>query len=549
MWSFHDAERISGINLATYVFPHADGFIGPEHRQRFAVLVEAFQQLLHKQPELSLGHSTRTEFQLKMCGSHSVTAVPSIIIAHPCDDQNTGFAILKVLTQPQIRDQYENHPTTRFQIYLSLRPTFEYLASPSNSLSIRIKSSYFPGAVLASGDACDNVSTITCGIRFSNTDDTIFALTPAHIFKRDDHGSKKSIQKGAPPLPSDSRGKCVVAGVRYDLAALKQQLDKVTAETIVDHERESKLAKSRDGSDVQRPETQVIMPNRAWGRPAQPNTPHLDWTLIEIDPSLGRTAGDDPRQLFALGDEKRAVQIVTPRGSLRGMIRRSLTFIANSGSDSPLCEVWTVTIAELGMASLLFLMPTIDADNHTADGDVQMGDSGSLVIDSITGQPCGYVVAKNRSQELYVMPLGLAIQQMAEMVPMPNVKPEVFLKLERNQRPIQAQGPDFRLLMTYFSQPWSRDRVRERRSAWLRKLRASCAGGWNYVQVGVRSLLVPSIMRLSTLHRLKSHDQDGNSSEYDIRLSQVLLKAHANEVDSTSSTVELVERRGRSRFR
>lgn len=347
--SFRDAERIVGIKLATYVFPHADRYISSKHRQQFANLVETFQQHLHKHPEISLEHSTRTEFQLKMCGGHRLTAEPSIVIAHPCNDPDTGLAILKTLTQPQIRDQYELHSTTRFQIYLSLRPTFEYLASPSDSFNICIKSPYFPGAVLASGDTCDNVSTITCGIRFSNTDDTIFALTPAHALKTDGAGSVTSIQKDT-STPSQSQATCVLADVEYNMDELKQ-LEKVTTEAIVRREHKSKPTKRNADGDLQHPGTQVISPGRAWGRLGQSNTPNLDWTLVEISPSHGRTAADGARQVFALADEKRAVQIMTPRGSLHGMIRRPLTFITNSGSDSPLCEVWTVTVTGLSMKS------------------------------------------------------------------------------------------------------------------------------------------------------------------------------------------------------
>lgn len=353
--SFRDAERIIGIKLATYVFPHADGYISSKHRQQFAILVEIFQQHLHKHPDISLEHSTRTEFQLKMCGGHRLTAEPSIVIAHPCNDPNTGLAILKTLTQPQLRDQYELQSTTRFQIYLSLRPTFEYLASPSNNFNICIKSPYLPGAVLVSGDTGDNVSTITCGIRFSNTDDTVFALTPAHVLKKNRRGSLKSIQKGtssSPSTPSEPKATCVLADVEYDLDELKQ-LGKATTETIVHPEYNLKLAKSRGDGDLQRAGTQIISPSRAWGRLGQSNTPNLDWTLVEINPIHGRTAADSACQVFSLVDEKRAVKIMTPRGSLHGMIRKSLTFITNSGSDSPLCEVWTVAVTALSMNSLL----------------------------------------------------------------------------------------------------------------------------------------------------------------------------------------------------
>lgn len=353
--SFRDAERIVGVKLATYVFPHADGYISSEHRQQFAILVEIFQQHLHKHPDVSLEHSTRTEFQLKMCGGHRLAAEPSIVIAHPSNDLDTGLAILKALTQPQIRDQYELHSTTRFQIYLSLRPTFEYLASPSSTFNICIATPHLPGAVLASGDTGHNVSTITCGIRFSNTDDTIFALTPAQALKKDGRGSVKSIQKctpGSPSTPSEPEATCVLADVEYDLGELRK-LEKATTETIVRPEYDSKPAKSRGDGNLQGDMTQVISPSRAWGRPGQSNTPNLDWTLVEIDPILGWTAADAASKAFPLTDEKRAVQIMTPRGSLHGMIRKSLTFITNSGSDSPLCEVWTVTVTGLSMKSPL----------------------------------------------------------------------------------------------------------------------------------------------------------------------------------------------------
>jgi hypothetical protein len=144
-----------------------------------------------------------------------------------------------------------------------------------------------------------------------------------------------------------------------------------------------------------------------------------------------------------------------------------------------------------------------------------VGDSGSLVIDTITGQPCGYVVAVNRFQELYVIPLCLAVQQIAEMVSAPNVRPEVFLNLQQIQRPVQAQQPVNRVLMTNFSQTWSQSRIEERRPAWLRKLRAKCVGGWGYVQTGVLSLLLPTILKLSTRYRLSSHKRSKRFSQYD----------------------------------
>lgn len=62
-------------------------------------------------------------------------------------------------------------------------------------------------------------------------------------------------------------------------------------------------------------------------------------------------------------------------------------------------------------------------------GQISVGDSGALVIDSLTEQPYGYVIAVNHFQELYVVPLKSVLEQISQMMPIPNVYPQIFMTL------------------------------------------------------------------------------------------------------------------------
>ncbi|KAM0257935.1 hypothetical protein ACHAQJ_004093 [Trichoderma viride] len=446
---YRNPKQILGVKPVTYVYPHADERISMEHRRRFPVIVDIFQQNLHEHNKLSLKHPTKTEYKLKMCGGSMHDAQPSILVSHPWNDPKTGLLILKILTKKRVRDQYEScHKTARFKIYLFLRPSFKYLGYPAKSLDIRMKDSYFPGALLVSGDIHERVSTISCGIRFPTTDDTYFALTSAHAFKEIYEGLKESTETGeASETSEDEEGseeawgwQNEIADVEYDLAELmqyeniyeKDQISKASVQLRDDSEAVQEYA----GSHVQISDTKVIKPSRVWG-PGWAQLSNLDWALIEIDPGQRMIAANRLHVISDLGDNNRKVRVITSRGSLHGTICSIPTFIANSSTNSSLCEVWAVTLAEQN------------------DAGMQKGGSGALVIDSLTEQPYGYVIAANHFQELYVVSLDSALQQISKIVPLPYVEPEVFMNIVPNPLLSPGQGNIFKELMRNFSQYWA----------------------------------------------------------------------------------------------
>ncbi|UKZ58209.1 hypothetical protein TrVGV298_012076 [Trichoderma virens] len=159
----------------------------------------------------------------------------------------------------------------------------------------------------------------------------------------------------------------------------------------------------------------VINPNRVWGRSQGPewnNDPNLDWALIEIGKSEQWEADKIDLAMHdvpGLGYQSRDVQVVTSRGPLYGTISSIPSFIANSNNLGSLCKVWAVSLVDSSQMSV--------------------GDSGALVIDSITKKPYGYVIGINYFQELYVIPLEPVLEQISQMMPASNGNPEIFMGL------------------------------------------------------------------------------------------------------------------------
>jgi hypothetical protein len=291
---------------------------------------------------------------------------------------------MKILTKKQVRDQYDSsHMTTRFKIYLFLGLSYKDLGYPAETLGIIMKRSRFPGALLVS-EHFDGISTITCGIRFPNIDDTIFALTSAHAFEGDDEGNEGDIQYeetsdtlSAPNEDEEEDGETFeFAGVEYDMTELMNyenihKQDQISEASLEHREKSETIQRHADKDlhfsqtdsqffqdDLQNLEAEFIMASRVWGRPKGPEWaqyPNLDWALIEIELDQRLMASVRLHEVPELGDENRAVRIKTSRGVLYGTICNIPAFIANSNSISSLCEVWTVTAAEPSMSSLPFI--------------------------------------------------------------------------------------------------------------------------------------------------------------------------------------------------
>lgn len=373
---YRDAEIIPAAKETgsyVYVYPHADECISVEHMNRFPVIVDIFRHNLQEQSELSLMHPAKTEYKLKMCGTSMNDAKPSILIFHPQIDAKMSMSILSILRRPEVRQQYNSSDMiVCFNIWPFSGPSFKYLGRPMEGLSIQMQDSYIPGALI-SDDACDRISTITCGIRFPNMADTIFALTTAHAFEKDDdsNGSDTEYEKIAAGMTfelnedEDVNGDIYKFGdVEYDIAELMkyENIDKQNQLSQIGKQHTDLPRQEQDQFDglVQTSEAKIVIsPNRVWGRPQGSewaNYPNLDWALIEIENSEEWKADDIDLAMYdipGLGYKSRSVRIITSRGSLHGTICNIPAFIANSSNSSSLCKVWIVSPADSSMNSQL----------------------------------------------------------------------------------------------------------------------------------------------------------------------------------------------------
>ncbi|RFU80812.1 hypothetical protein TARUN_1377 [Trichoderma arundinaceum] len=428
---FRNPQKIPFSKQMAYVYPHADNYISVQHKLRFPVIEDIIRQNLLENNKPSR-KPPKTEYKLKMCGASIHAAQPSILVCHPSNDYKTGMSIMKILSRKQVKEQYDSRHTKapRFKIYLFLGSSFTSLGRPMESLSIRIKDSYIPGALLVSGDGYDGISTIACGINFPNFDERIFALTSAHAFEEykesddSDTEDEDTVDTILVPDEDEEEGRetYTFAGIEYDISELMkyENINKQspTSQVSVQHTNvRGHMQGHLDGS-IQSSHVAVINPNRVWSRPQGSewiNSPNLDWALVEIEESdqwEPRNVDQVMHDIPEPSNSSRAVRILTSRGSLHGTICSIPTLIANSNDASSLCKVWTVTVE--------------DSDT------IFVGDSGALVIDTLTEQPYGYVIAINQFKELYIMPLLSVLNQISEMIAIPDVSPQVFMMLVPN---------------------------------------------------------------------------------------------------------------------
>ncbi|KAL6814504.1 hypothetical protein J3E69DRAFT_111065 [Trichoderma sp. SZMC 28015] len=439
---YREPKKIPGVKPATYAYPHADECISVEHRKRFPVIIDIFQQNLNEHKKLSLKHPTKTEYKLKMCGTGIDDAKPSILVCHPQNDPETGILIIRSLTKSHVRKQYDSrHVKVRFGIYLFLGPAFTYLGVRTEPLNIRMKDASFSGARLVSGDVGSTVSTITCGIKFLGAPSPLFGLTSAHAFDNDEDGAidTKLSETANPPLllhgttrdeESEDEDICVFADVEYDFAGLMRydstDEESQTTTSSVSSEGLSKPEHSQTDSDVPTSHDTYITPSRVWGRRKirQLNHPNLDWALVEMEKSEQWELNNIklPSQIYNALDsryESRSVLIMTSRGALKGTICNIPTFLTNSNSNSHAGEVWSVTL--------------------TKSDEILVGDSGALVLDALTKRLYGYVIGINHFRELYIMPLSLVLKQFSDVLPYPIFgTPIVFMDINLRPTPVEA---------------------------------------------------------------------------------------------------------------
>ncbi|KAL6814503.1 hypothetical protein J3E69DRAFT_375914 [Trichoderma sp. SZMC 28015] len=424
--------RVRANGSRVYVFPCADECISVDHYTRFPVIQDIFKQNIQEYYPMALKHPAKTEYRLKMCGISMESAKPSILIYHPQADKKTGLKILELLNRPQVREQYNSsNMIVCFEVYWFSGPAFRHFGRPMDGLSIRMRDSYIPGALL-SDNAGKRISTLTCGIKFSDVDDIIFVLTTAHAFEEEEEGSESDTEHEGTVLgislalngDEDGDGDIYRFGdIEYDMAELTEY-DSMDEEDQACEQQKNPLRHGQGQSDhfLQTSDTKVVInPNRVWGRSQEPewdNDSNLDWALIEIEKSDQWEANEMElvmHDIPGLGYQKRDVRVITSQGSLDGIISNIPSFIANSNNLYSLCKVWTVSLEDPSKMSV--------------------GDSGALVIDSLTEKAYGYVIGINHFQELYVIPLQSVLDQIYQMLPISNGVPEIFMALDSRPGP------------------------------------------------------------------------------------------------------------------
>ncbi|KAL7942804.1 hypothetical protein V8C42DRAFT_330433 [Trichoderma barbatum] len=431
-YQYRHRERIIGARKSgswVYVFPKADACISVDHYNRFPVIVDIFRQNLQECDQIALKHPAKTEFKVKMCGTSMEDAKPSILINHPQADKKMRQRIQGVLNRPQVQQQYcSSDMVVRFDIYWFNGPEYDLFGRSMDGLSIQMQNSNIPGALL-SDDACSNVSTLTCGIRFRDVDDAIFVLTTAHAFEEDDESSEGdtehaktsgSISLALNEDEDEDEDIFWFGGVEYDMTELRNYYntdkDDQVPQVNKQHKDLSRHVQGQSDGLVQITEAKVVVsPNRVWGRSQEPeweNHPNLDWALIEIGKSTQWNMYDPQLAMHdipGLGYQRRDVEVITSRGSFYGTISSIPSFIANSNKLSSLCKVWSVSLAD--------------------PSQISVGDSGALVIDCLTESPYGYVIGINHFQELYVIPLHSVLEQIWQMMPNSTGSPEILMAL------------------------------------------------------------------------------------------------------------------------
>ena len=374
---FRDPLEIPGSKKKIYIYKHADACISDAHKERYPDIIDLFRQKLIADKALSKSRPAYTEFKLKMCGPDPENAQPSIVICHPLIDIKGGRQMMKTLGKKTLREQYEyRRDDTRpvFVIHAFFSGKVWMLGGTMKSFSMYMYDSLFIGAQLVSNDTSYHISTIICGVTFAG-DNTIFALTSAHAFEN--NGGEKSHKlasshddrtSDSDSLESDDTSDHSSSGTddEYDWDELEAAAAREREETgLGDPNKPAPLRHDRVEGHASRSE---IKPGRVWGRPNDPKwalQPNLDWALVEMPmvgqrSLLGRPPDEGsfvaPSKLSKLSEAVGIVVVITPSGLFKGTLSSIPSYVAISRNSAALTEVWTLTLADHGMARSLALV-------------------------------------------------------------------------------------------------------------------------------------------------------------------------------------------------
>ncbi|KAF4625506.1 hypothetical protein G7Y89_g12662 [Cudoniella acicularis] len=415
---FADVKRVPGTDQNIY--PRAP--ISPEFHERYPQLVDFFKQAVDVHKFLK-HHTSRINYELRLCGSTPSNAVASIIVF--CTE-----AIFKqlrsLLNSRHIRRQYQlekasvankfsftpNKPHQ--QVPISAIVPFKVVfwreaTTPTQRRSaidqvIAQSHSFLTmcGSLVRYGDR-----TSTLGLLIS-VDSKLYGLTVDHLFNKQKEEEQPMIEKESNILFDESDTEENQVDWSW--------VDDVAYEDMDNYQRASDNGSVASGRpDVEVATGQALVEQRGTsinGYKVDPahnldtSTPYLDWSLIGFDngyferPNAFYSEDDpvNPKFLTKMSAAPKASAVLVfmisgASGTRKGVMLNSNSYIGGKLGES-LCQTWNVILSES--------ICVID------------GDCGSLVVNQETLEIYGYVVASNPLGEAYVVPLRNTFHQIRD---------------------------------------------------------------------------------------------------------------------------------------
>ncbi|KAF5869098.1 putative rna binding protein [Botrytis fragariae] len=401
------------------IYPRAA--IEPEFEKRYTHLVELFKRTVDGNNFLK--EKTRSiNYELRLCGSTQLEAVVSIIIY--CT--NDIFKVLNpLLARKHIRQQY-------WPINTSLRDKFRFLSSKphreaSDPTVIRLKIVYWRtkttptqlkstmeqvvakshsfltmcGSLVRYGDC-----TSTLGLLIS-VDSKLYGLTVDHLFKEQNDEEQEAIANEPEVSHEEDDSE--------DSESEWPWIDDVKYEDIENDVLASDIesVSSVRSNFKATMDLGLIEPHGAsinghkvdLSSVTDKATAYLDWALIEFDDGYYERPNafyseDDPtnpkffRNISAAPKTSgvNVFMISGVSGTRKGIMLNSKSYIGGKPGEN-LCQAWNVILSD--------------------SNGVINGDCGSLIVDQVTLEVYGHVVASNPLGEAYVVPLQDTFKQIS----------------------------------------------------------------------------------------------------------------------------------------
>ncbi|KAI1656948.1 hypothetical protein F4813DRAFT_362428 [Daldinia decipiens] len=377
-----------------YVYPHAEEYIGTAHLDRFKAVVNIFRHSIEQNRKLSTARDwmEKISYSLAMCGTDMASAKASIVVSCPSGNDKMVRQVMIVLSKEHILDQYAHgHTEVSYQLYI-WREAFKYVGGTGDFVDIHFNSGYsLCGSPVTDVSEGVRLSTVACIIRIESE---FFALTSAHPFESEEE------PQDDPETPEDTESNPIIfGGVEYDFTETPSPQSRPTRSINAKHSSHTFEYKQRL---FRRP----VISSSLSTLKCVPGQPNLDWSLLKLQDAknveLNSVQIMGPQQVektYYIDTEPRTrpskqrhVRIITSHHTeSKGTISPIPTYISNQRDNHDLCEVWTVSL--------------------TYGRGLEIGDSGSLVVDEETYEAYGHVIAVDPMGRIFVIPLVNTLSQ------------------------------------------------------------------------------------------------------------------------------------------